>query len=90
MKTFQYKLGDKQLIIRLDERRDTVAEVLVDGEVPQPAADEMPAYAAVIALALIEHEVEYVHDDETGIITVKRSTTPWNNPAKQMNSLKTK
>lgn len=31
----------------------------------------MPAYAAAISLALIEHEVEIVHDDEPGIITVK-------------------
>jgi len=47
----------------------------------------MPAYAAAIALALIEHEVEIVHDDEPGIITVNRTESPWNAPAELMNQL---
>lgn len=41
----------------------------------------MPAYAAAIALALIEHEVEVVHDDEPGMITVKPTKTSWNHPS---------
>jgi hypothetical protein len=47
----------------------------------------MPAYAAAISLALIEHEVEIVHDDEPGIITVKNHRTNWNNPAELMTQI---
>lgn len=47
----------------------------------------MPEYAAAIALALIEHEVEIVHDDESGIITVEHHRTGWNNPSDLMNQL---
>lgn len=88
MKTFKYTLGGKQLSICLNEKQSTIAKLLVDGQPHQPVTEEMPAYAAVIALALIEHDVEVVHDEETNIITVEHRATPWNNPAKQMNSLK--
>ncbi len=81
MKNFQYKVGDKVVSIRFDEQRGTVAEYLVDGAVAMPSEEEMPAYAAAIALALIEHEVEVVHDDEPGIITVDRHDTSWNHPS---------
>ncbi len=87
MKTFQYKLGEQTLTIRLDEKKGTIADFLVDGVYPQLPEEEMPAYAAAIALALIEHEVEVVHDDEPGIITVKHQPTTWNNPAEMMTQL---
>ncbi len=87
MKTFQYTIDGRQLSIRLDEKQGTIADLTVDGKHPVPAAEKMPAYAAVIALALIEHEVEIVHDDEPGIITVENHHTGWNNPAKQMNQI---
>ncbi len=47
----------------------------------------MPAYAAAIALALIEHEVEVVHDDETDIITFLPQESSWNHPSQLMNRL---
>ena len=47
----------------------------------------MPAYAAAIALALIEHEVEVVHDDETGVITLQQHESSWNHPSQLMNRL---
>uniref|UniRef100_UPI0015AA2D91 hypothetical protein n=1 Tax=Alloprevotella sp. TaxID=1872471 RepID=UPI0015AA2D91 len=84
MKTFQYKLGDQTLTIRLDEKQGTIADFLIDGYHTKPTEEEMPAYAAAIALALIEHEVEIVHDDEPGIITVQHHRTNWNNPADLM------
>ena len=87
MKTFQYKLGSQTLTIRLDEKQGTIADFLIDGFHHQLTEEEMPAYAAVIALALIEHEVEVVHDDEPGVITVKHHPTPWNNPAELMTQL---
>jgi len=87
MKTFQYKLGDTLLTLTLDEKRGTVSEILQDGISPAVGAEDMPAYAAAIALALIEHKVEVVHDEEADIITVKHYPTEWNSPAKQMNLL---
>lgn len=87
MKTFQYKLGGQTLTLRLDDKQGTVAECLVDGASYAVADEDMPAYAAAIALALIEHEVEIVHDDEPGIITVEHHSTPWNNPAELMTQL---
>ncbi len=87
MKNFQYKLGDKTITIRLDEKQGTIADFLVDGWHHKPADDEMPAYAAAIALALIEHEVEIVHDDEPGIITVQHHRTNWNSPSEMMTQI---
>lgn len=84
MKTFQYKLGEQTITIRLDEKQGTIADFLVDGYHTHPTDDEMPAYAAALSLALIEHEVEIVHDDESGIITVQHHRTNWNNPADLM------
>lgn len=87
MKTFKFRVGGQTLSISLHEKQDSIAEVLVDGEPHVPAADEMPAYAAAIALALIEHEVEIVHDDEPGFITVTSHHTHWNDPATMMTQL---
>ena len=77
MKTFQYKLGEQTITIRLDEKHGTIADFLVDGYHTHPTDD-------AISLALIEHEVEIVHDDEPGIITVQHHRTNWNNPADLM------
>ncbi len=87
MKTFKYTIGGKELTLRLDDRRGTVDSLLFDGVAVRPAESEMSAYAAAIALALIEHEVEEVHDEETGVITLRRQKTPWNSPSEMMNRL---
>ena len=87
MKTFHYTLGDKQLTIRLDEQQGTIADLLIDGQHPLPTEAEMPAYAAAIALALLSYDVEVVHDDEPGIITVEHHRTGWNNPSACMAQL---
>ena len=87
MKTFHYTIGDKQLTIRLDDKQGTIADLLVDGEHPLPTEAEMPAYAAAIALALLSYDVEVVHDDEPGIITVEHHRTGWNNPSALMAQL---
>ena len=44
--------------------------------------------AAVIALALAQHELEVVHDDETDVITLSHHDTAWNAPARLMNPWK--
>ena len=87
MKTFHYTIGDKQLTIRLDDKQGTIADLLVDGEHPLPTEAEMPAYAAAIALALLSYDVEVVHDDEPGIITIEHHRTGWNNPSALMTQL---
>lgn len=87
MKTFQYQINGHAVSIRLDDREGTIADFLVDGEHPQVSEERMPAYAAAIALALIEHEVEVVHDDETDIITFMPQESSWNHPSQLMNRL---
>lgn len=81
MRTFKYTINGKALSVRVDEKQGTIADILVDGVHPAIPDDEMPIYAAVISLALIEHEVEIVHDDEPGVITLVPSTSVWGNVA---------
>ena len=81
MRTFKYTINGKALSVRVDEKQGTIADILVDGVHPAIPDDEMPIYAAVISLALIEHEVEIVHDDEPGVITLAPSTSVWGNVA---------
>ena len=47
----------------------------------------MPAYAAAIALALIEYEVKVVHDDEPGVITLAPQQTDWAHPSALMTQI---
>ena len=84
MKTFQYQINGHAVSIRLDDREGTIADLLVDGEHPEVSEERMPAYAAAIALALIEHEVEVVHDDETAL---QQHESSWNHPSQLMNRL---
>lgn len=81
MRTFKYTINGKALSVRVDEKQGTIADILVNGVHPAIPDDEMPIYAAVISLALIEHEVEIVHDDEPGVITLAPSTSVWGNVA---------
>jgi len=81
MRTFKYTINGKALSVRVDEKQGTIADILVDGVHPAIPDDKMPIYAAVISLALIEHEVEIVHDDEPGVITLAPSTSVWGNVA---------
>ena len=85
MKTFLYTIDGKQLSIRLDEKQGTIAELLLDGQHPMPTEAEMPAYAAVISLALLAYDV--VHDEEPGIITVEHHRTGWNSPSALMTQI---
>ena len=84
MKTFHYTIGGKQLTIRLDEKQGTIANLLVDGQHPQPTEEEMPAYAAAISLALLAYDVEIVHDDEPGVITLAGGASDWGQPVQLM------
>ncbi len=81
MRTFHYNLNGKSLAIRVDEKQGTVADILVDGVHPEVPETDMPVFAAVISLALIEHEVEIVHDEEPGIITLAPRSSSWGDVA---------
>ena len=81
MKTFKYHIDGREICVRLDEKQGTVADFLLDGRHPAVPEADMPVYAAVITLALIEHEVEIVHDEEPGVITLAPSTSVWGNVA---------
>lgn len=81
MRTFKYTINGKALSVRVDEKQGTIADILVDGVHPAVPDEEMLVYAAVISLALIEHEVEIVHDEEPGVITLAPSTSVWGNVA---------
>ena len=87
MKTFKYHIDGREICVRLDEKQGTVADFLLDGLHPAVPEDDMPVFAAVIALALIEHEVEIVHDDEPGVITLAPHASRWNNLAALMSRI---
>jgi len=87
MKVFKYTINGQELHIRLDEKQGTIADILVDGTHPLPTEEDMPAFAAAIALALIEYEVEVVHDDEPGVITLSHGQTDWAHPSALMTQL---
>lgn len=77
MKTFQYQINGQNLTIRIDEKNGSIADLQVNGAYPEIAEADMPAYAAAISLALIAYEVEVVHDDEPGIITLAPADNSW-------------
>lgn len=87
MKTIRYNINGQELSIRLDDKAGTIAGIALDGQAPAVAEADMPAYAAVIALALIQHEVEVVHDDEPGVITLSAGSSAWADPAEMMCNL---
>ncbi len=84
MKTYNYTLNGQQLAIRIDEKQGAVADILLDGAHPAVPEAEMPAYAAVIALALLEREVEIVHDEETDVITLASHLSNWGDLASRL------
>jgi len=87
MKTFRYHINDRELTIRLDDKQGTIADIAVDGSRPTVPDSDMPTYVAAIALALIEHEVEIVHDEEPGVITLVPHPTNWASPSELMCNL---
>lgn len=80
MKTFKYNINGRELCIRVSGEDSTISDFLVDGEHPQVGENEMPAYAAVISLALLENDIEVVHDDESDVITLQYHRSSWGNP----------
>lgn len=84
MKTFKYTIAGHAVSIRLDEKEGTIADFLVDGTHPSLNEEDMPAYAAAIALALIAYDVEVVHDEEPGIITLNEQSSNWAHPSQLM------
>ena len=84
MKQLKYNIAGKEVLISISNSGN-VASVSADSKSLEPTEEEMAVYAGVIALALAQYEVEEVHDEETSVITLKHSVTPWNDPARQFN-----
>lgn len=85
MKSYIFNIDGREFCIRFDEQSGRVLETLLDGEAPAVSEVEMPHYAAVISLALLENETAVMHDDETDVITLGHRTSRWANPAESMN-----
>ena len=47
----------------------------------------MPRYATAVCLALLQYEVEEVHDDEETGITITHNGGFWSDPAEMFNKL---
>lgn len=87
MKNFKYNVNGHQICIKLDEQNGTIAALHIDDVVPMPTAEEMPKYAAVVSLALLQYEVEEVHDEETGMLTISDGKSLWGTPVQQINTM---
>lgn len=90
MRTFKYNVDGHELSFTVSELQGTVTQFTVDGEQPVLSEDKMAEIAAVAALGLFQYELEVVHDDEEGIITLDAHRTAWNNPSALMNPWKAK
>ena len=82
MRTFKYNIDGHEVAITVSALQGTVARMTVDGAQPELTESERDHIAAVIALALAQHELEVVHDDETDVITLSHHDTAWNAPAR--------
>jgi len=87
MKTIRYKVGEHDFRITLSEKDGNVISVTTDGKPHRPAPDVMHRYAAAVCLALLQYEVEEVHDDEATGITITHNGSAWNDPAEMFNKL---
>ena len=87
MKTLRYRVGSHDFRITLSEKTGNVVSVTTDGHPHQPPADAMPRYATAVCLALLQYEVEEVHDDEETGITITHNGGFWSDPAEMFNKL---
>lgn len=91
MKTYKYNVGDREVSITINAAGQIVGtEGLSPSEaLPQRGSGVGASYAAAICLALAEDAATIVHDDESATsVTIQRKSTPWNNPQRQHNILK--
>ena len=84
MKTYKYNIGGQALTIRVDIERAAISDIRLDDAPLSVAPDDMQPYAAAIALALLESDVEALHDDEPDVITLQQGPTPWGNPSETL------
>ncbi len=87
MKTLRYRVGSHDFRITLREKDGSVVSVTTDGQPHRPPVDAMPRYAAAACLALLQYEVEEVHDDEQTGITITYNGGSWSDPAEMFNKL---
>lgn len=80
MRVYNYKLNAGTLTVSVDEAAGAIAGITVEGNgLSLPEGCEEEAVAAM-ALAVDKAINEVVHDDESGVITLKSAATRWNAP----------
>ncbi|MBR1387869.1 MAG: hypothetical protein IJ553_05655 [Alloprevotella sp.] len=87
MKRITYHIDGHEVCITLSGTEARVSEVVVDGQMPTVSPADMPAYVAAASLALLQYEVEEVHDEEADVLTIGRKKSPWSNPTELMQAL---
>ncbi len=87
MRVYNYKLNEGSLTITVDETAGAISGICVEGNgVSLPEGCEEEAIAAM-ALAVDTTLNEVVHDDESGIITLKPTASRWNAPEFHFNTV---
>lgn len=85
MKHYKFQLNGQAISLSFDDNSASLQDFLIDGKAPQVSDEQLPAFVAAIVLALFEHDIEVVHDDEPDVITLKPSQAGWASPAELMN-----
>lgn len=85
MKHYKFQLNGQAISLSFDDNSTSLQDFLIDGKAPQVSDEQLPAFVAAIVLALFEHDIEVVHDDEPDVITLKPSRAGWVSPAELMN-----
>lgn len=85
MKHYKFQLNGQAISLSFDDNSASLQDFLIDGKAPQVSGEQLPAFVAAIVLALFEHDIEVVHDDEPDVITLKPNRAGWASPVELMN-----
>ena len=80
MKHYKFQLNGQAISLSFDDNSASLQDFLIDGKAPQVSDEQVPAFVAAIVLALFEHDIEVVHDDEPDVITLQHNRSSWGNP----------
>lgn len=87
MRTYKYRQGADELTVTIDEKAGTIAKISsTAGNIALPEGCENEVFAA-IAMATYEALNNEVHDEESGVITVKNKLSQWHEFSLNFNSL---
>lgn len=82
MRVYNYNLNGGSLTVTVDENAGTIVSIDTDesNAISLPEGSEEEAVAA-LALAVDRAIHEEVHDEESGVITIRSAASAWNTPA---------